>query len=402
VGDVRNLETLEAFRAAVELDSAPDEAPLAEIRRRVRRVLEEEEELVVDPDFFAALQARIPRLARAEVRTKRGRWHNELTRHRYDVVLRVGPLNALHPAPALDWDREKLSVDGVRARLMAAPGEPLAVLGVPDARVGRELAIAHLVLHAADAPETVGEARALLDASPAAGVDPETVWGMGEEMGIDVEIRPAPGGRFDALFRPRHRPDAGFPERAVRGRPPREYANDPLWGQHVRELVPRLRAHLRERLPEYMVPPALVLLDALPLTPNGKVDRRALPDPEPVRLGAEAEMAPPRTETEREMAAIWADLLRLEKVYATDNFFDLGGHSLLATQLITRVREHFQVSLLLQRVFEAPTVAALSAVVDEARLKLMAGMMEEMDGLSDEEVLALLEQAEAEGALERP
>ncbi|HYW08784.1 MAG TPA: condensation domain-containing protein, partial [Longimicrobium sp.] len=108
--------------------------------------------------------------------------------------------------------------------------------------------------------------------------------------------------------------------------------------------------------------------DALPLTPNGKVDRRALPDPDPVRLvGAGSGMAPPRAGTEREMAALWADLLRVETVYASDNFFDLGGHSLLATQLITRVRDAFGVSLRLQRIFEAPTVAALSRLVDAER-----------------------------------
>jgi pristinamycin I synthase-3/4 len=365
VGDVRSLETLEAFRAAVEFDSAPSSATLAELRARVRRVLEEEAELVVHPDLFAALARRSRRPARAEARLKRGRWHNELTRHRYDVVLRVGSLRAVEAAPSVDWERDGLTVESVRERV--AVGEPLAVLGVPDARVARELAIAALVLRRSDTPETVGEARAVLDASLPDAVDPETLWTMGEEMGVEVEIRPAPGGRFDALFRPSSTPQASFPERPVRARPLREHANDPLWGQHVRDLVPQLRAHLAERLPEAMVPSALVLLDALPLTPNGKVDRRALPDPEPVRLGAGAGMAPPRTATEREMAALWAGLLRVETVYATDNFFDLGGHSLLATQLVTRVREGFRVGLPLQRIFEAPTLAALSALVDAER-----------------------------------
>jgi amino acid adenylation domain-containing protein len=389
VGDVRNLETLEALRAAVEFDSAPDRATLAELRRRVRRVLEEEAELVVHPDFFPALAGRIPRLARAEARVKRGRWHNELTRHRYDVVLRVGPPPPAAPAPALDWERDRLTVEAVRER--AASGGALAVLGVPDARVARELAIAALVLHDADAPETVGEARALLDRSPPPAVDPETLWALGEELGVEVEIRPAPRGRFDALFRPPALPEASFPERTAQARARREYANDPLWGQHVRELVPELRAHLGERLPEPMVPGALVLLDALPLTPNGKVDRRALPDPEPVRLGAGTEMAPPRTDTERRMAALWAELLRVETVYATDNFFDLGGHSLLATQLAVRVREAFQVELQLQRVFEAPTVALLARVVDEAKDEALLEMLDELEGLSDDEVRALLE-----------
>jgi pristinamycin I synthase-3/4 len=360
VGDVRNLETLEAFRAAVEFDSAPDTATLAELRSRVRRVLEEEAELVVRPDFFDALRARVPRIARADARVKRGHWHNELTRHRYDVTLRVGPQPPSVPAPSLDWERDGVTVDGLRER--AASGD-VAVLGVPDARVARELAIASLVRGGRG---TVAEARARLESSTVNAVDPETLWAMGEEIGVEVEIRPAPGGRFDALFR--RSPEASFPDRPARALAPADHANDPLWGQHVRELVPQLRAHLAEHLPEHMVPGALVLLDALPLTPNGKTDRRALPDPDPVRLlGAGSGMAPPRAGTEREMAALWADLLRVETVYASDNFFDLGGHSLLATQLITRVRDAFGVGLRLQRIFEAPTVAALSRLVDAER-----------------------------------
>jgi acyl carrier protein len=144
-----------------------------------------------------------------------------------------------------------------------------------------------------------------------------------------------------------------------------------------------------------MVPAAFVVLDALPLTPNGKVDRRALPAPEPVRLGGEEACAEPGTDTERRLAAIWAEVLRLERVFVDDNFFDLGGHSLLATQLATRVREAFAVALPLQRVFEAPTVAALAAVVDAARGEALGTLLDELDALSDDEVRALLE---AEGA----
>jgi len=138
-----------------------------------------------------------------------------------------------------------------------------------------------------------------------------------------------------------------------------------------------------------------VVMDAFPLTPNGKVDRRALPAPEPARLGSEAECVEPRTETEQRLAAIWAEVLRLEQVYVDDNFFDLGGHSLLATQLATRVREAFSITLPLQRIFEAPTVAALAEVVDAANDEALAGLLDDLDGLSDDEVRALLE---AEGA----
>ncbi|HEX2079483.1 MAG TPA: amino acid adenylation domain-containing protein [Longimicrobium sp.] len=159
---------------------------------------------------------------------------------------------------------------------------------------------------------------------------------------------------------------------------------------------PRIRAFLQEQLPAYMVPAAIVVLDALPLTPNGKVDRRALPAPAPQR--AEEAAAEPRTEVERALAGVWAEVLRLERVYLNDNFFDLGGHSLMATQVVTRVREALGVELPLARVFAAPTLAQLARVVEEAQLEAMAALMADLDELSDEQVLALLAAEESAGA----
>ncbi|HVH11654.1 MAG TPA: condensation domain-containing protein, partial [Longimicrobium sp.] len=126
-----------------------------------------------------------------------------------------------------------------------------------------------------------------------------------------------------------------------------------------------LRAHLRQRLPEYMVPSAFVPLDALPLSPNGKLARRALPAPAFDAAG-EAYVAP-RTAAEEVLAGIWAEVLRVERVGIRDRFFELGGHSLLATRVVARVREVFGIELPLRAVFEGPTVAELAERVEEIR-----------------------------------
>lgn len=130
--------------------------------------------------------------------------------------------------------------------------------------------------------------------------------------------------------------------------------------------VEQLRLFLQSRLPAHMVPTAWVFLPVLPQTPNGKVDRRALPAPEHHRVEAEHYQAA-RTPTEQEVATVWAEVLRIEKVSREDNFFALGGHSLLATQVIARLRAIFTIELPLRALFEAPTVAGLAHRIENAQ-----------------------------------
>ena len=136
--------------------------------------------------------------------------------------------------------------------------------------------------------------------------------------------------------------------------------------------VEELREYLQERLPEYMVPWAIVRLPELPLTANGKVDRRALPAPERSRVGAG--YVGPRSPVEETVAAIWGKVLGVEKVGIHHNFFELGGHSLLATQVISRVRNVFGQEIGLRSLFEAPTVAGLAQRIEAAQ-RLGAGLL---------------------------
>jgi amino acid adenylation domain-containing protein/FkbM family methyltransferase len=125
-----------------------------------------------------------------------------------------------------------------------------------------------------------------------------------------------------------------------------------------------LRRYLKEKLPDYMVPSAFVLLDELPLTNNGKVNRRALPAPEDVDAPGERVVTAPRTPVEELLVGIWSEVLKVKQVSIEENFFELGGHSLLATQLMSRVRTAFGIEIPLRTLFAAPTVAELGQQIE--------------------------------------
>ncbi len=130
--------------------------------------------------------------------------------------------------------------------------------------------------------------------------------------------------------------------------------------------ISNLRAFLQQKVPEYMVPSAFVLLASMPLTPNGKVDRNALPPPDSRRPDLDNCYVPPRNLTEEKLADIWCQILGLRQVGINDNFFDLGGHSLLGLQVIARLQEAFQIDLPVRSLFESPTITGLAARIDAA------------------------------------
>ncbi len=167
-----------------------------------------------------------------------------------------------------------------------------------------------------------------------------------------------------------------------------------------------LRSFLKERLPEYMIPSAFVLVDALPLTPSGKVDRRALPAPDQTRPDLKGAFVAARTPVEEVLVKIWSKVLGLKEVGVHDNFFELGGDSLLATQVISRVINTFKVELPIQFLFESLTVADMVVVITENMAKKagdeeLACMLAELESISDEEARKRLADEEIKEASEK-
>ena len=145
-----------------------------------------------------------------------------------------------------------------------------------------------------------------------------------------------------------------------------------------------VRKYLKQKLPEYMIPSTLVLLDELPLTPSGKVDRRALPDPDQDRPELGNLYQAPRTPIEGTLAAIWGEVLKLDQIGIHDNFFDLGGHSLLATQVISRLHDMLGLEIPLRALFESPTIEQMSAAIMQSAEQDLERVLFELESLQDE------------------
>jgi amino acid adenylation domain-containing protein len=373
IGDLRSFPLLEAFHTSVQMYQSPDTMSCSQLRQRIRSKIRQEGELIIDPAFFLALQQGNPAISRVEIQLKRGRAHNELTLFRYDVVLHVGssPISSME-CEWLDWRKHGLTITQLRTLLQETGPEILGLTNVPNARLSAACAAVR-ILCSDDEPATVGELRAASQQSEATAIEPDDLWGIEQHFPYKIEIRPSSVGAdgcFDALFR---RTDASgsienpamvrFPGQTDVIRPCVAYANSPLQQRATGKLIPRVRAWLDEKLPEYMRPSTYMLLDSLPVTTNGKVNRRALPASEELRPEGEREYMAPSSPSEELVAGIIAEVLGVDRVGALDDFFDIGGHSLSAVQVISRIRCAFQVELPVQALFESPTVAGLVSVI---------------------------------------
>jgi 2-polyprenyl-3-methyl-5-hydroxy-6-metoxy-1,4-benzoquinol methylase/acyl carrier protein len=406
IGGVRNLSLLDAFHTTVQLHKSTPDLTLEQLRRKVRKRIAREKELLIDPDFFFAVQQLLPEISHVQVQMKGGRHFNELTKYRYDVVLQVGePKASTVEVQWHDWREDRLSLDSVRRLLAAATPEVLGLRHVPNARLMDDMRVLE-ILNTDNTLTTVEQLRNIVAQAMSGrdAIQPEELWQMGRDLAYEVDISWSKSDARDCcevLFR-KHKQDGqsaapvlAWPQQKAEFQSLNRYANNPLLSVFTDRLVSQLPGFLNEQLPEYMVPSVFVLLDELPLTPNGKVDRRALPPPERIRQTTEETITKAGSAVEQVLADVWAEVLDLDHVNIQDNFFELGGHSLLAMMVISRVREVLQVELPLRSMFEAPTVAGFAELVlldldERAGIERRAQILVELSELSENEVQSIL------------
>ncbi|WP_231992139.1 non-ribosomal peptide synthetase [Mycobacterium sp. ACS4331] len=354
IGDVRNLSLLRAFTAGVVCADVNADESAAVVAERVRRELLAEQELLVAPEFFVALPQRLTDIVGVDVRLKNMSADNELSGYRYDVVLRKGPapVRSTTAVPSCPWP-ELGSLARLEELLTAQHLAQLRVTGVPHAGIWPDVAFAQALIDADDRT-SVRELREAV-ATPDA-VHPHECRLLGQRLGYTVAVTWSPTpGHVELVFIREDDPSmlSGVYAPAADVGSLEEYVNDPSAIERVSEL----RDHAASRLPEYMVPAAIMMVESLPLTVNGKLDRRALPAPE---FTSGAAYRPPRDQREQVLAALFGDVLGVSRIGIDDSFFDLGGHSLSATRLVARIRAELNVDVPIRALFDAPTVADLA------------------------------------------
>lgn len=358
IGDVRNHDLFETFHLSTLVHQAEDTTTAATLAQQVRERMVGENELLIDPDFFRTLPARLPAVTDVQISLQRGDHRNELSKFRYQVTLQVGGayLNGHRPIlHAQTWQADQWTLETLRQTLRIQPNS--VIHNIPNARLSEEVQMDAWLRFG---EERVGELRSSLTRN--VGVDPEQIWSLADALGLNVRLDwgDALGAMTAVFWQGDHAPADPL---TVEPRPLQAYANNPLLGQIGRNLIPNLRDYLQQRLPAYMVPHDFVLLDALPMTPNGKVDRQALPAPTgETRESAEAFVAP-QSPVEHKLAEIWQQVLGLEQVGMNDNFFGLGGDSIMSIQIVSRAKQH-GLRVTTQQLFQHQTIAKLAQAVE--------------------------------------
>ncbi|MGW0856653.1 amino acid adenylation domain-containing protein [Streptomyces sp. NPDC002690] len=354
LGDIRNNNLLREFATEIQLARADTDTTVEQLRDRVRLEILAERELLLAPEFFTALPRLLPEIGAVDIRLKDMEAANELSRYRYEVVLRKEPAEVRSLAGVTPLAYDGVGSPEVLRRILSEQcPDSLRLTGIPLPEVRPMVDIVRRLDASAGYRPAADVARR--EADPEA-FGPAACRRLAEQLGYRAVLTwSALPGRYDAVLL---RPGAELPLADVFV-PGEEigalsaFVSDPDAGNRLSGL----REFMAERLPDYMVPTAFVVMDRMPLLPNGKLDKAALPSPVMTGNAYRA----PRLLEEEVLAAVFAEVLGVDRVGVDDDFFALGGHSLRATRLISRIRGALGVELPLRAVFEAPTVAKLAA-----------------------------------------
>jgi amino acid adenylation domain-containing protein len=370
IGDNRNLSLLNYFHASVAYFQADENTDRETFKTQVKRIAKTENELVIDPLFFVNLIKIFPDLTAVEIQLKAENSDNELTKYRYDVVLHKLCTSANQPIEIIwqDWQTANLQLEDLKQEIIKKG--TIGWCNISNARLIKDTAIYQWMLEN-NSENTIDDVKQVIEnIDIKKAINPADLYAIAQEIGCQVNISYSPEkpDYFDVCFYPTTEGKRFAPIMPITNKISTENNNsywiNPLKGRFAKSLISQLKEQMREKLPEYMRPSAFVMLDSFPMTPSGKLDRRALPTPERDLTISKQAFIPATTSTEKKLSQLWINVLGIDNIGITEDFFHLGGHSLLATKLVSRIREEFNLALPLRAIFEYSTIAGLATEID--------------------------------------
>ncbi len=367
VGDVRCLELMEAYYASCIISQGNGDITDREISDLVSIARLQERELAVSPRLFHSLTKRFERVTSVQIHLKKGTYRTEMNCFRYDVVITVGDL------PVTGSSRTKRTWDSLDGRLHVLqkllekqPQQAFLITGVPNARVIRETTVINRIK---DSPINQGAVGVSGKCEPPEeGIDPADVFALAEKLKrpADISFDTSPeAGTMQVCFGNRDPDECNRHHWMPVDSPDGDFSlgNNPLRARFADKIIQELRDQTTDRLPMYMIPSNIIVLEKMPRTPNGKFDRQRLPLPS---WGSRnIDFVEPADDIERKVALILANVLGIDRVGQRDNFFDLGGHSLLAIRALNCISAELDIQLDLVRFMENPTVFQLAKQIRE-------------------------------------
>ena len=375
LGDVRNLDLLEAFATSTVLYQADNTATIDKTQQMAALAIQNEEELLLSPSFFADLPNVYADITQVDIAVKDGTASNEMLRYRYDVVLHKKGEIAAPVSEWFDWQgtealtqllqqnelqQNELQQNELQQNdLQQKRHDNFGISGVDNGRIQADLeALKALKTATGQTLKTVGELKALISLAPWSGLAQLQQLAQAQGYQLKSTWCQSDFARLDLIFirqgckAPRIAAADAYVQQST--------TNAPELRAISRQLIPELSEQLALKLPAFMLPDAWLLLAQLPLTLNGKVDKAALPMVVAMDLSA---YIAPSTDIESTLQQIWQKLLNQPQISVAANFFELGGHSLLVIRLSNEIRRAFAVELSIKVLFEHSTISELARYI---------------------------------------
>jgi amino acid adenylation domain-containing protein len=362
VGDMQGKNTLQMHHAMDHLSRVSDLATVGTFKEVVENRVRIEEELVADPAFFYLLPKMVPGITGVDIQLRKGAGINETTKYHYDVWLYVNtPVNTADVQQVYDWNELK-DLAEFQELLSTGRTNVVELKNVPNSRTAKDHKLQQLLANAASGNVIAGIKDEVMNTE--VGISPDAFRELGEKLNYRTHIRWTTDGTdncFDVIFISSADKNTipAFP--LIEDRNIHAHARTPITLQEINTPAQRIEAWqqiIAAALPSYMLPEDIMVLKRIPLTPNGKIDRKALPAPsKKTTKGNNARALSPN---EQLVADVWAEVLGMNDLSASDDFFQLGGHSLLAVKVMVALEKRTGKRLNITTLFEHPTVEKLA------------------------------------------